>query len=180
MNFLCWLDEMLCWVLLADSSGFPLLLGSVINVLSAQGLFPWQKEEPKRSLPTPYSSWFEYENLYLSYLGVELNLFECPGALGVPGHPRIKPWVIGSMGSSALAGIGEVIRSKKEKNCLVIEPLFSITYLQLCQVGLLAEPWIGSSFLIFTPFLLHGVFLPTHMHLPEQNSSCLIWTSWTL
>jgi hypothetical protein len=75
MDFVCWLDE-ICWVLLLDSSLFPILsFSDLVHVVSAQWLLPPEKEEMRESklsiyihhaiaLPTYSSLWFEFDNVY--------------------------------------------------------------------------------------------------------------------
>lgn len=78
-----------CWLL--ASLDF-LFFSDLVNVLSAQGLLPLKKEL-NRGLPTPYSSWFEFENLYLVILWKGIKAVWASGGLRKTTAPKIKPWV---------------------------------------------------------------------------------------
>lgn len=166
---------MWCWVLVAGSFGFPVVFQSCQCSKWLLSL----KKELKRWLPAPYSSWFEFENLYFAipWSGVKTlwafgGLKRAKASQDEALSDRQTSLI---MVSSAPGGTSEVVRIKKEKEKTALSlSHYSLSHPQLCQVSSLASPSIGPSFLIFTPFLLLGGFLSVHIHLSEQGKSCLL------
>lgn len=117
-------------------------LDLVVNVLNSKGYF-LPRKELNGVLPTPYSSWFELENLYLvcpwsggKTVGALRDLWrtEAPQDQMLSDRQSRRE-------AQPLAGTGKVVKSKRGKeNCLAIEALLPIGHPQLWKVGPLTEP----------------------------------------